>query len=623
MSYSTACRSNQYKDCLPSETISVIRNILTELGFSMQEVLWQSFENKIFAVSIEDTSSPPSMWRLRSNGKGVSKELALASAYAEFMERLQNVCFPGFLPRRYGLMPTELRAPDEVVKDLRDIASVSNLVSSSLFSRATITKYGNRRMVCVPFYEVTDGKTYYLPEEILYWRCTSNGMCAGNTREEALIQGICEVLERYTARELYLNDISFPTIPLSDLAGLECYETIQRIRELGYHVEVKDCTLGGRFPVVGVLFFDSCGDQYHFHLGSYPLFDIALERCLSETVQGISAPIERGNGLGGLMGPVVWKEGIKKASTPGKWRQKRLRTLYSYYRGRKSEYPPTLMISSGDTLYQRAFLKEFKSNRDTLVFLLGLIRQAGLKLFMRDVSFLGFPSFRVYIPGLSEIFPPSRDDDMLEIVFEVLPQIRKTLLSLAHSSEDDVRVCAESIERVVGHPRFPKNEVSVRWNINLSLNADFHEFANIDYLLALLFIRAGEFGRAFDYMERYWLTQLISGALNNNVERAEYYWCTLAYIGLRAAGNSEEEIERTLEELFGDSRAKEIIRDFRDPEKVFQNFSLPECGVCDGCNISCECRYEEWERLVGFLSAKMRENSIDQRKSFLWLGISK
>ena len=618
MSHSFLRKKNHYKDCSPLETISVIRNILSELGIATQEVMWRSFKDLCFAVSIEESTFPPSLWPLRTNGKGVSKELALASAHAEFIERLQNVCFPGFLVQRYGLMVKELRAIDSVSMELHKIASISNDACKSLFSLKELKDWRDSRLICIPFYEAIEHETYYLPEEILYWRCISNGLCAGNTPEEALVQGICEIFERYAARELYLNNHSFPTIPLSDLVGLECYDIVQKICDLGYQIEVKDCTLGGIFPIVGVLFIDKPKSQYHFHIGSHPLLDVAVQRCLTETIQGIHEPIAGGNGLGGIMGPIVWRERIRRDTNPMRWKQNRLRSFYSHYRTGESEYPPSLLLSKGHSEHNKAFLKKFDSNQKALISLLRLIHNNGLKLFVRDVSFLGFPSFRLYIPGITEIFPASDDDNLLEIVFKLLPQIRKTLLSLPNSSCDDIMACALSIERMLENPRFPRNEFSIRWNLNLSPSADFARFSNTDYLLALLFLRCAEYEKAFEYLEKYLLIQqLIRGS--DGVDRAEYYWCALGYIGFKAEGVEEAEIERSLSELFGDLLAKQVMCDFGNPSEAFKGMTLPQCGACSSCSASHDCRYKDWEQLVTVLSKRMRENPIDQRKSLLWL----
>jgi ribosomal protein S12 methylthiotransferase accessory factor len=112
-------------------------------------------------------------------------------------------------------------------------------------------------------------------------------MCAGNSISEALIEGICEIFERYVLKIIYTDkSCSLPKISEEYLKTTCFWDFIVHLQLLGYSVAVHDCSLGGKYPVVG-LFMEYAGST-HFNLGSAPDFILALERCFTEIFQGKS-----------------------------------------------------------------------------------------------------------------------------------------------------------------------------------------------------------------------------------------------------------------------------------------------------------------------------------------------
>lgn len=70
----------------------------------------------------------------------------------------------------------------------------------------------NKGFYCVPFYDVLSSKIQYLPLNYICWKNHTTGLCAGNTKEEAIVQGLSEIFERYSQREVLYNEYSLPTI---------------------------------------------------------------------------------------------------------------------------------------------------------------------------------------------------------------------------------------------------------------------------------------------------------------------------------------------------------------------------------------------------------------------------
>jgi len=75
-----------HKDRNPLDTIRQIRACLDKISIFTTESKWNSFSNNLHSVRLDIVDLPS----VGQNGKGVTKEFALASAYGELMERLQN-----------------------------------------------------------------------------------------------------------------------------------------------------------------------------------------------------------------------------------------------------------------------------------------------------------------------------------------------------------------------------------------------------------------------------------------------------------------------------------------------------------------------------------------------------
>ena len=218
-----------HKDRPPQSTISAIRRILEAIGIQPIEEGWQDFSEHCLSLRLIDPLYPPA----GTNGKGIDRPFALASAYGEFMERIQNGVLYG---NRYGLMPGGgYFTPDARQLGTAEALTTIREVCATTMEGSEETAFAllGDEASCVPFWNVTTRQTAYLPWDALVRSSTSNGMCAGNTPEEALLQGLCEVCERHAIRELYRTAPSLPTIPLSALARHPIDGVLERIEAAG------------------------------------------------------------------------------------------------------------------------------------------------------------------------------------------------------------------------------------------------------------------------------------------------------------------------------------------------------------------------------------------------------
>jgi len=204
------------------------------------------------------------------------------------------------------------------------------------------------------FYDVFEEKKQELPSILINMACGTNGMCAGNSPYEALCHGICEIMERYISKQILLHQLTLPEIPIEDIKDQKIIDIIDLLKDVGINVIIKDCTLGGIYPVVGVLLMNKSKTLYQFRLGSESIFSIALERCLTEILQGRDLQSLINNDLLHIEynfasdDQNIW-ENLTKISKNG-----------------TGQFPTTIFYNTGlSNTYKNAFLFELENNKQS------------------------------------------------------------------------------------------------------------------------------------------------------------------------------------------------------------------------------------------------------------------
>lgn len=75
-----------YKDSTPTKTLKKIKGILSDLNIEVQEIWFPKSSINTYSLRLQFKNAP----LYGVNGKGITKDLALASAYGELIERLEN-----------------------------------------------------------------------------------------------------------------------------------------------------------------------------------------------------------------------------------------------------------------------------------------------------------------------------------------------------------------------------------------------------------------------------------------------------------------------------------------------------------------------------------------------------
>lgn len=115
-------------------------------------------------------------------------------------------------------------------------------------------------------------------------------MCAGNTPEEAIVQGLSEIIERVVQKKIFMEKPCLPDVPDDYIKNFPyVYSILQKLRNYekdGFKFYIKDCSFGGKYPVAALIVFEKNTGKFGIKLGCHPDYGVAIERTLTEATQG-------------------------------------------------------------------------------------------------------------------------------------------------------------------------------------------------------------------------------------------------------------------------------------------------------------------------------------------------
>jgi ribosomal protein S12 methylthiotransferase accessory factor len=429
------------KDLPLEQTIANMSGILARLGMKIEIASWRNIVPNVWSLHIRDAHSPMCF----TNGKGATKESALASALGEFIERLNcnffyndqfwgediaNAAFVHYPNERWFLPGPKDALPTEILDAycLKIYNREGELLGSHLYD----TNSGNtRRGICsLPFVRQSDGETVYFPSNLIENLYLSNGMSAGNTLAEAQVQCLSEIFERAVKREILEGEIALPDVPQDVIAKYPgILAGIQGLEAQGFPVLVKDASLGGEFPVMCVTLMNPRTGGVFASFGAHPSLEVALERSLTELLQGRSF-----EGLNDLPQPTFEGQAVIEpnnfvehfidSSGVVSWR----------FFSAKADYDFVEWDFSG---------QGEDSNAEEAATLFGILEDMGKEVYMAVYDDLGATACRILVPDYSEIYPV---DDLIWDNTNKALAFRADILNLHSLSKVGLRNLAKGLE---------------------------------------------------------------------------------------------------------------------------------------------------------------------------------
>ncbi|KUM12442.1 protein involved in RimO-mediated beta-methylthiolation of ribosomal protein S12 YcaO [Acinetobacter calcoaceticus] len=535
----------QGKDLPLEETIANMSAILANLGMKIEIASWRNIVPNVWSLHIRDAQSPMCF----TNGKGATKESALASALGEFIERLncnffyndqfwgeeianaEFVHYPDekwFKPGPNGELPKEIL--DEYCLEIYN--PDDELLGTHLYD----TNSGNvERGICsLPFVRQSDDEVVYFPSNLIENLYLSNGMSAGNTLAEAQVQCLSEIFERAVKREILEGEIALPDVPEEVLAKYPSIVAgIKGLEEQGFPVLVKDASLGGQFPVMCVTLMNPRTGGVFASFGAHPSFEVALERSLTELLQGRSF-----EGLNDLPQPTFQSNAVTE---PNNFVEHFIDSsgLVSWrFFSSKSDYDFVEWDFSGEGE---------ESNADEAATLLGILEEMGKEVYMAVYEHLGATACRILVPDYSEIYLV---EDLIWDNTNKALSFREDILNLHRLDDEQLEALVERLEEC---ELDDYTEITTLIGIEFDDNTVWGQLTILELKL-LIYVALQQFEEAKELVETYLQYN------TNTVERGLFYQCM--NVVLEVMLDEELELEDYLtnfRRMFGDTRMDAVL----------------------------------------------------------------
>ncbi|MGM0784003.1 MAG: OsmC domain/YcaO domain-containing protein [Pseudomonadota bacterium] len=533
------------KDLPLEQTIANMTGILADLGMKIEIASWRNIVPHVWSLHIRDAASPMCF----TNGKGATKESALCSALGEFIERLscnffyndqffgEEIANSAFVhyPNEEWFQPGPGDAlPAGILDDhCRAIFDPEGELRGSHLIDTNSGKV-ERGIVSLPFVRQSDGETVYFPSNLIENLYLSNGMSAGNTLPEAQVQCLSEIFERAVKKQIIEEELALPDVPREVLEKYpDILAGIEALEAQGFPVLVKDASLGGQFPVMCVTLMNPRTGGVFASFGAHPSFEVALERSLTELLQGRSFeglndfPAPTFNSLA-VTEPNNFVEHFIDSSGVISWRFFSARADYDFCEWDFS--------GSGSS-----------STEEEAASLFGILEALGHEAYMAVFEELGAPVCRILVPGYSEVYPVEDlvwDNTNMALLF------REDILNI-HALDD--RQLADLLERLEESPLDEQMDIITLIGIEFDENTVWGQLTILELKL-LINLALQQHEEALERVEAFLQYN------DNTVERGLFYQAVQAVLEIALDDELElSDYRYSLERLFGAQTMETVI----------------------------------------------------------------
>jgi len=553
------------KDAALETTIATLQGRLASAGFNVEEHSWLNPVPGIWSVHLRERDCP----LMFTNGKGATQLAARASALGEFFERvscnyfwnhyyLGRRCAEGegfvhypnerwFAPSRDGRWPADLLTPElQRFYNPNDNIPATDLIDFNS---------GNaERGICgIPYVRQRDGATVYFPVNVIANLYVSNGMSAGNTAHEAQAQALSEIFERHIKFRVIAEGLCLPDVPDAVIARYPHIAAgIAGLRAAGFGILVKDASLGGKYPVMNVTLLNPHDQGCYASFGAHPRFEIALERALTELLQGRAL-----EALEGFPEPGFDLEEIAGAQNLEIHFVDSSGVIAWDFLGDEPDFAFNDWNFSTTTAEDHAWL-------------LNALHAEGHDVYVAEFAPLGVYACRILVPGVSEIYPVD------ELEFEnnsIGNALREAVLNLTDLDDEE---CADLLDTLNDSSLADERPVAAL--IGLAPGSDpFWSDLRVGELKTLLALAIGDVEAIIEGCE--WVRQFNQ----LDADRRRVYRCIEALVRLDEYSEDSSGFEPALLALHGEATLAQATA-LLDGELRFFNQPSPGLDLV-GCEM--------------------------------------
>lgn len=592
-----------FKEVSPTETVAKLKNILTKLGIETEEH-WLT-ESFLGTYSLRLTFKGTT---IGTNGKGISREYALASAYGELFERYQNNLLGIILSQKHNDIDF-FEAPDEKIMSAEDIVSDNNSFIKLYFSNRKMNnqsieekaaEFKNTQkmdllehkledgFIVVPFYSMKDDKIVYLPRSTCRRFYGSNGMCAGNTPAEALVQGLSEIIERHVQKKLFLEKPILPDIPDEYIKKYPyIYKMYEKLKEQkDYHVALKDCSFGGKYPVAALVVVEKNTGNYGIKLGCHPDYGVAMERAFTEATQGNE----------------IFTYAQRSRIDFSNLDSSNSMNIYNSFKMGVGQYPYQLFGRKPTFEFIPVKDVSSMSNEELLHNWIDEIINDGYDVLIRDVSNLGFPSYYIVIPGLSEMW---EDKDVIFRAYN-------TRFYIAPLVSKPTRINKQNTKYIIATMEFFMNSIlenTMESYCKFTKDWPCEKFGcDTKFFIVMCHVINEEYDIAAKKMK---FIIDIAQRCSISKDEIDFYRCIYHYFVAMSQLHDHNKVLEYLEVFYSNDICDKIDNMFCNPEEVMVKLFVPKSSNSPKLNATKDA-YKRCEEVINKLHFAQMRNPVDQ-----------
>lgn len=387
------------KDSNPFDTIEKCSSLLLKNRILVKEI-WHPNNIGTYSVTLSIDKG-----LLISNGKGINKEYALASAYGELFERFLNMAYFRINSQSfYELNCKNPKLSDEFLfSKWCDLSNINNEYINQITSQ--LNKDYNEHYESWLNIEDKDDKLVLSNRFTDLWYGT-NGMCFGNTYCEAMVQGLSEILERYVIYSVSKERIiSIQKISIEGFYNENLINSyINILNKENIEVAIVKFKLFFELPVIGIYLVDNMTHNSTLRIGAHPINEIAIERCFTEFLQGKRNP--RINTFGHNI-----EQNANRYFLNGNYQVNNLE------------------FNEENILLENK--QNIQDNKSAFEYLVNLFKLMNRKIYIVDNSLNDFlKAYKIIVPGISEVWStnaPYSKYKYLEVFCEIINRKEKLL----------------------------------------------------------------------------------------------------------------------------------------------------------------------------------------------------
>ncbi len=363
---------DQDKNRSPEETVALVRQRFDSLDLDILNKTMRIDTGRLdipVYISLCGTDAVVLTGTKKQMGKGGRPIQAEASALMELAERFS---FFTFIKKAHFPLSTYAEKDGNTLP--------MEMLWRSIHDNETDLEQGTSALSKLPLRwtracNLTQNSEVLIPIDWFYTINEYNGPAAGNTLEEAILQSLCEVVERHVSSVISHERMTAPSINPDSVQDPAARELIDKFAAQSIQLYIKDFSLDTGIPTVGTLAWDPStfpeSSEIVFTAGTSPGPEKSLIRALTEIAQ--------------LAGDFQNRTTYRP-------------TLPKYMSLKEAEYittsAPTVSIKSLPDLSNNNFKTEIERCVSSLA-------QLGLEVLVIDVTHpqLGVPSVYTVIPG--------------------------------------------------------------------------------------------------------------------------------------------------------------------------------------------------------------------------------